>query len=78
MSNRQRQQTQVRGDTWRSEMKEVIGGASGGFLFGIPLIYRFILRRFGLLALMDETHQVQVARTILRSGRTQPPILAPL
>ncbi|MEL6579106.1 MAG: TIGR02587 family membrane protein [Cyanobacteria bacterium J06621_12] len=39
MSNRQRQQTQVRGDTWRSEIKEVIGGASGGFLFGIPLIY---------------------------------------
>ncbi|MEO1689915.1 MAG: TIGR02587 family membrane protein [Cyanobacteria bacterium J06631_6] len=39
MSNRPRQQNQVRGDTWRSEMREVISGASGGFLFGIPLLY---------------------------------------
>ena len=39
MSNRQQKHTQVRGDAWRSELKEIISGASGGFLFGIPLIY---------------------------------------
>lgn len=27
------------GDDWRSEIKEIISGASGGFLFGIPLLY---------------------------------------
>ncbi|GAB4527262.1 MAG: TIGR02587 family membrane protein [Pleurocapsa sp.] len=27
------------GDTWQQELKEIISGASGGFLFGIPLLY---------------------------------------
>ena len=27
------------GDDWRAEIKEIISGASGGFLFGIPLLY---------------------------------------
>lgn len=27
------------GDDWRAEIKEIVSGASGGFLFGIPLIY---------------------------------------
>ena len=29
----------VRGDNWQAEIKEIISGASGGFLFGIPLLY---------------------------------------
>ena len=29
----------VYGDTWQSEIQEIISGASGGFLFGIPLLY---------------------------------------
>jgi putative integral membrane protein (TIGR02587 family) len=29
----------VRGDNWQGEIKEIISGASGGFLFGIPLLY---------------------------------------
>ncbi len=29
----------VYGDDWQAEIQEIIGGASGGFLFGIPLIY---------------------------------------
>lgn len=29
----------VYGDNWRQEAKEIVSGASGGFLFGIPLIY---------------------------------------
>lgn len=29
----------VYGDDWQSEIQEIIGGASGGFLFGIPLLY---------------------------------------
>ena len=29
----------VYGDNWQQEAKEIISGASGGFLFGIPLIY---------------------------------------
>ena len=29
----------IKGDTWRTELKEIISGASGGFLFGIPLLY---------------------------------------
>lgn len=27
------------GDNWQQELKEIISGASGGFLFGIPLLY---------------------------------------
>ena len=27
------------GDDWRAEIKEIISGASGGFLFGVPLLY---------------------------------------
>lgn len=27
------------GDDWRDELKEIISAASGGFLFGIPLLY---------------------------------------
>lgn len=27
------------GDNWRQEIQEVVSGASGGFLFGIPLLY---------------------------------------
>jgi putative integral membrane protein (TIGR02587 family) len=29
----------VYGDNWRQEAEEIVSGASGGFLFGIPLIY---------------------------------------
>ena len=28
-----------KGDTWKQELQEIISGASGGFLFGIPLLY---------------------------------------
>lgn len=27
------------GDSWQEEIKEIVSGASGGFLFGIPLLY---------------------------------------
>ncbi|MDJ0570135.1 MAG: TIGR02587 family membrane protein [Pleurocapsa sp. MO_192.B19] len=30
---------QIYGDSWRGEIQEIISGASGGFLFGIPLLY---------------------------------------
>lgn len=30
---------QKSGDNWRQEIQEITSGASGGFLFGIPLIY---------------------------------------
>ena len=39
MNNPQRQSGKVKGDDWQSELKEIISGASGGFLFGIPLLY---------------------------------------
>ena len=40
MKNHDRHQPRpVRGDNWQAEIKEVISGASGGFLFGIPLLY---------------------------------------
>ena len=29
----------TRGDNWQQELEEIISGASGGFLFGIPLLY---------------------------------------
>ena len=29
----------VYGDNWRQEAEEIVSGASGGFLFGIPLLY---------------------------------------
>lgn len=32
-------QPQNYGDNWQQEIKEIINGASGGFLFGIPLLY---------------------------------------
>lgn len=32
-------QPQNYGDNWQEEIKEIINGASGGFLFGIPLLY---------------------------------------
>lgn len=31
--------TQMVGDNWTEEGKEIISGASGGFLFGVPLLY---------------------------------------
>ncbi len=34
--NRDRQR---KDDNWQQELKEIISGASGGFLFGIPLLY---------------------------------------
>ena len=34
-----KRQAQKSGDSWQEEIKEVINGASGGFLFGIPLLY---------------------------------------
>ena len=30
---------QKNGDNWQQELEEIISGASGGFLFGIPLLY---------------------------------------
>ena len=40
MSNKQgARQNRIVGDSWRSEIEEIISGASGGFLFGIPLLY---------------------------------------
>ena len=40
MNNRARpDRPDVSGDTWQAEIKEIISGASGGFLFGIPLLY---------------------------------------
>lgn len=32
-------QSHIRGDNWQGEIEEIISGASGGFLFGIPLLY---------------------------------------
>jgi putative integral membrane protein (TIGR02587 family) len=29
----------LKGNNWQSEIKQIISGASGGFLFGIPLLY---------------------------------------
>lgn len=34
-----RQKNNQHGDNWRQEITEIISGASGGFLFGIPLLY---------------------------------------
>ena len=31
--------SKIYGDDWRAEIEEIISGASGGFLFGIPLLY---------------------------------------
>ena len=40
MNNRARSdRSNIKGDDWQSEIKEIISGASGGFLFGIPLLY---------------------------------------
>ena len=40
MSNQRKQdRDQAAGDTWKAEIQEIISGASGGFLFGIPLLY---------------------------------------
>ncbi len=40
MNNRARfDRSKVKGDDWQAEIKEIISGASGGFLFGIPLLY---------------------------------------
>ena len=40
MNDRQNsKRNQTYGDDWRGELKEIISGASGGFLFGIPLLY---------------------------------------
>lgn len=38
-SRRKLGQNRTYGDSWRSEFEEIISGASGGFLFGIPLLY---------------------------------------
>ncbi|MBE9043224.1 TIGR02587 family membrane protein [Pleurocapsales cyanobacterium LEGE 10410] len=38
-NQRNRNTRRVSGDTWREEIEEIISGASGGFLFGIPLLY---------------------------------------
>ena len=40
MNNRSNiDRSSIRGDNWQTEIKEIISGASGGFLFGIPLLY---------------------------------------
>lgn len=39
MSNQQRASKQSSGNSWSAEIQELISGASGGFLFGIPLLY---------------------------------------
>ena len=39
MNKDRRNKRSVYGDTWREEIKEIVSGASGGFLFGIPLLY---------------------------------------
>lgn len=39
MKNNSDNKRSVYGDNWRQEAKEIISGASGGFLFGIPLLY---------------------------------------
>ena len=40
MSNQQKpDRSKVSGDSWGAEIEEIISGASGGFLFGIPLLY---------------------------------------
>ena len=31
--------SQAKGDNWQQELREIVSGASGGFLFGIPLLY---------------------------------------
>ena len=38
-SRRVKRDRRVFGDTWLGEIKEIVNGASGGFLFGIPLLY---------------------------------------
>ncbi|MEY2833729.1 MAG: hypothetical protein RLZZ574_2988 [Cyanobacteriota bacterium] len=40
MSNRQQPaRNKISDNSWQTEIQEVISGASGGFLFGIPLLY---------------------------------------
>ena len=39
MSKYRKKRGRRHGDNWRQEIKEIISGASGGFLFGIPLLY---------------------------------------
>lgn len=39
MNQQQSKRDRPYGDDWRAEIKEIISGASGGFLFGIPLLY---------------------------------------
>lgn len=40
MNNPNQNQTRLaKGDNWQQELKEIVSGASGGFLFGIPLLY---------------------------------------
>ena len=34
-----RKNSSQQGDNWQQELQEIISGASGGFLFGIPLLY---------------------------------------
>lgn len=36
---RDRHDSRNAGDTWQGEIKEIVSGASGGFLFGVPLLY---------------------------------------
>ena len=38
-SEKSQLQKGVYGDNWQQEAKEIVSGASGGFLFGIPLLY---------------------------------------
>ena len=40
MNQPQQNRNQIaKGDNWRQEFREIVSGASGGFLFGIPLLY---------------------------------------
>jgi len=73
-----KQGQRVSGDTWRSEIKEIVSGASGGFLFGTPLLYTMEVWFIGshvqpaiLLAILTVTFVVVLSINRLEGFRPQ-------
>lgn len=68
----------VSGDNWQEEAKEIISGASGGFLFGIPLLYTMEVWFIGsyvqpsiLLAILGVTFIIILLLNRIEGFRTQ-------
>ena len=65
-------------DNWREEIQEIVSGASGGFLFGIPLLYTMEVWFIGsyvqppiLLAILGITCGIVLALNRIEGFRTQ-------